>query len=87
MTINKMTLAAALSIGLLASSVSISAATIDDITGMNLAACPISGCKTKVTPHNAKCPKCMQPKENCTCNPCECDPCGARSLRSLCKTL
>lgn len=77
MTINKMTLAAALSIGLLASSVSISAATIDDITGMNLAACPITGCKTKVTPHNAKCPKCMQPKENCTCNPCECDPCGA----------
>ena len=88
MTINKMTLAAALSIGILASTVTINAATIDDISGLNLASCPLSGCEKRITPNNAKCPKCFQPKNNCKCqdpcekpceDPCEksCDPCGA----------
>ncbi len=79
MTINKMTLAAALSIGILASTVTINAATIDDISGLNLASCPLSGCEKRITPNNAKCPKCFQPKNNCKCQdpcekPCE-DPC------------
>lgn len=91
MTINKMTLACALSIGLLASNVSINAAVLDDISGLTLAACPLSGCPKRISPKTAKCPKCFMPQDQCKCKqscdplpcaPCEsevspCEPCGA----------
>ncbi len=78
MIINKFTLAAALSIGIMASTTY--AGLTQDFTTVpstnTLAACPLSGCPTPVTPQTATCPSCMT--DPCTCNPCAkpCDPCA-----------
>ncbi|MDD3236593.1 MAG: S-layer homology domain-containing protein [Candidatus Gastranaerophilales bacterium] len=92
MTINKFTLAVALSIGLLAST-SYAGFTEDlttDASSSTLAACPLSGCPTPVTPQTATCPSCLQDTNSCSCPkpscdscdpcekaaaPCDCDPC------------
>ena len=69
MSIKKFSLAAVLSVGLLASTMS-----------MGFSACPLAGCSKPVTPDNAKCPKCMKTIDDCGCkekapeNPCE-EPC------------
>ena len=92
MTINKLTLAAALTIGLMAGTMNsgIASADISTIDMNKLAACPISGCQADVTPDTATCPVCNEPACDCgcptgpaapCCDPapacgCEPDPCG-----------
>ncbi len=77
MIINKFTLAAALSIGIMASTTY--AGLTQDLSTVpstsTLAACPLSGCPSVVTPQTATCPSCKC--NPCTCNPCakSCDPC------------
>ena len=92
MNINKFTLAAALSIGIMASTAY--AGLTEDLTSTapqnnTLAACPLSGCSTPVTPQTATCPSCMQEVETgaaCGCQTpapsCGCpapDPCGCKA--------
>lgn len=80
MNINKLTLAVALTVGLLAStSTGFSEETITSNSQTNtLAACPLSGCPTPVTPQTATCPSCFDTPSSCDCpkpaDPC-CDPC------------
>ena len=84
MTINKLTLAAALTIGLMAGTMNSGIASNVDITNLDmtkLAACPISGCQADVTPSTAVCPCTPVPKDDCGCEtgaaaPCPCDPCN-----------
>ena len=89
MIINKFTLAAALSIGIMASTTY--AGLTQDLTTVpstnTLAACPLSGCPTPVTPQTATCPSCKC--DPCTCNPCAttcdpCDPCEKKSCDPCC---
>lgn len=84
MTINKLTLAAALTIGLMAGTMNSGIASNIDISSLDmskLAACPLSGCQADVTPSTAVCPCEPAPVEDCGCNtgyaaPCNtCDPC------------
>ena len=84
MTINKLTLAAALTIGLMAGTMNSGIASNVDISSLDmtkLAACPISGCQADVTPSTAVCPCTPVPKDDCGCEtgaaaPCPCDPCN-----------
>ena len=82
MTINKLTLAAALTIGLMAGTMNSGIASNVDISNLDmskLAACPISGCQADVTPDTAICPCAPAPKEDCGCNTgcaAPCDPCN-----------
>lgn len=90
MTINKLTLATALTIGLMAGTINSGIASDVDISSIDmskLAACP---CQADVTPDTAVCPTCRLPKADCGCQPvapapccepapvcgCEPDPCG-----------
>lgn len=92
MTINKLTLAAALTIGLMAGTMNSGIASNVDISSLDmsrLAACPISGCQADVTPSTAVCPCAPAPKDDCgcatgaaaPCNTCApvdpCNPCEA----------
>lgn len=79
MNINKFTLAAALSIGIMASTAY--AGLTEDFTADTssnvLAACPCA-CPTPITPQTAGCPCPTSPVQmcpTCNCNPCKCDPC------------
>lgn len=82
MTINKLTLAAALTIGLMAGTMNSGIASNVDISSLDmskLAACPLSGCQADVTPSTAVCP--CAPAPECGCNtgcaaPAPCDPCN-----------
>ena len=83
MTINKLTLAAVLTIGLMAGTMNSGIASnmnISDTDTMKIAACPLNGCQNDVTPNTATCP-CAPVEEDCGCNtgcaaPCEpCNPC------------
>ncbi len=82
MTINKLTLAAALTIGLMAGTMNSGIASNVDISSLDmskLAACPLSGCQADVTPDTAVCPCAPAPKEDCGCNTgcaAPCDPCN-----------
>ncbi len=85
MTINKLTLAAVLTLGLMAGTMNSGIASNVDISNLDmskLAACPLSGCQADVTPSTAVCPCAPAPKADCGCNtgcaaPCEpCDPCN-----------
>lgn len=84
MTINKLTLAAALTIGLMAGTMNSGIASNIDISSLDmskLAACPMSGCQADVTPDTAVCPCMPAPKTDCGCNtgcaaPAPCDPCN-----------
>lgn len=78
MTINKLTLATALTIGLMAGTINSGIASDVDISSLDmarLAACPLSGCQADVTPDTAMCPMCKQPKSDCGCMPIA-PPCG-----------
>lgn len=87
MKLNKMTLAAVLTFGLLASTnAGFTQETATETSNELLAACPLSGCPSPVTPQTAICPKCHNDIDSCkclektTCNPCEktkksCDTC------------
>ena len=68
MTINKLTLAAALTIGLMAGTMNSGIASNVDISNLDmskLAACPLPGCQADVTPSTAVCPCTPAPKEDC----------------------
>ena len=100
MTINKLTLATALTIGLMAGTINSGIASDVDISGLDmakLAACPVSGCVPDVTPNNAACPACNLPQNDCGCEPapacgcepapvcgCEPDPCGCTGAAAPC---
>ena len=100
MTINKLTLAAALTIGLMAGTMNSGIASnidISDIDMSKLAACPISGCQADVTPNTAVCPCAPATTPDCGCEtgfaaPCNTcapvvpvDPCGCQPvLQSVC---
>ncbi len=79
MTIKKMTLAAAMTVGLIAGGINLAMADC----GCNVApvvtggACPLNDCPQVVTPENAKCPKCKKEKKHCGCKPKKekCKPC------------
>lgn len=81
MTINKLTLAAALTIGLMAGTMNSGIASNVDISSLDmskLAACPVNGCQADVTPDTALCPCAPAPKADCGCNTgaaAPCDPC------------
>lgn len=80
MTINKLTLAAVLTIGLMAGTMNSGIASNVDISNLDmskLAACPLSGCQADVTPDTAVCP--CAPAPDCGCNTgcaAPCDPCN-----------
>lgn len=82
MTINKLTLAAALTIGLMAGTMNSGIASNVDISSLDmskLAACPLSGCQADVTPSTAVCPCTPAPSSDCGCNTgcaAPCDPCN-----------
>lgn len=97
MTINKLTLAAALTIGLMAGTMNSGIASNVDISSLDmskLAACPISGCQADVTPNTAVCPCAPATVPDCGCEtgyaaPCNTcapvDPCGCQPvLQSVC---
>lgn len=87
MKLNKMTLAAVVTIGVLAGThAGFTQETATDMSDNLLAACPLSGCSSPVTPKTAKCPKCLNDIDSCACQkaapcaPCEkkkksCDTC------------
>lgn len=86
MNINKFTLAAALSIGIMAST-AYAGLTEDftaDASSNALAACPCA-CPTPITPQTAGCPCNSTPAQmcpTCGCNPCKCNPCQTSSCDS-----
>ena len=82
MTINKLTLAAALTIGLMAGTMNPGIASVDisSIDMTKLAACP---CQADVTPSTAACPVCNPPACDCDCG-CEPDPCDCTGAAAPC---
>ena len=89
-----MTLAAAMTVSLIAGSMNFAVAgcgcnTPGNITG---GACPLSDCPQVITPENAKCPKCKQKKDKCGCKPkrekrCadKCDDCAPKKSCTSCE--
>ncbi len=77
MKLNKMTLAAVVTIGVLAgTNAGFAQETTPEMSNELLAACPLSGCPSPVTPQTAKCPKCLNDIDSCTCHEkTTCDPC------------
>ncbi len=79
MTIKKMTLAAALTVGLVAGTMNLAMAECGCETPVVTGgACPLNDCPQVVTPENAKCPTCKKMKDECGCKPKKekkCDPC------------
>ncbi len=82
MTINKLTLAAVLTIGLMAGTMNSGIASNVDISNLDmskLAACPLSGCEADVTPSTAVCPCAPAQSNDCGCETgaaAPCDPCN-----------
>lgn len=79
MSINKLTLAAALTIGLMAGTMNSGIASNVDISNLDmskLAACPLSGCQADVTPSTATCPCTQEPQEDCGCATGAAAPCN-----------
>lgn len=76
MKLNKITLAAALTLGLMAgTNAGFSQETATEMSNDILAACPLSGCSSPVVKKSANCPKCHKVKKSCKpvtddCNQC-----------------
>ncbi len=89
MKLNKMTLAAVVTFGVLAgTNAGFSQETATEISNDLLAACPLSGCSSPVTPQTAKCPKCHQDIDKCSCQPkTTCDPCETKKDCDSCKPI
>lgn len=89
MKLNKMTLAAVVTIGVLAgTNAGFTQETATEMSNEHLAACPLSGCPSPVTPQTAKCPKCLNDIDSCTCQPKKeepCDPCAKKNDCDTCK--
>lgn len=81
MTIKKLTVAAAIAVGIATCSFSsaMAACPCNNNCPMVGGACPMSGCQPLVTPNNAPCPICGQEKASCGCPTpacgCNTDPC------------
>ncbi len=81
MRLNKMTLAAVVTLGVLASTnAGFTQETATETSNELLAACPLSGCPTPVTPQTATCPRCHNDIDSCSCQDQQptCDPCEAK---------
>ena len=75
MKLNKMTLAAVVTIGVLAgTNAGFAQETATETSNELLAACPLSGCSSPVTPQTATCPKCHKDIDRCSCKPNPCAP-------------
>ena len=89
MKLNKMTLAAVVTIGVLAgTNAGFTQETATEMSNERLAACPLSGCPSPVTPQTAKCPKCLNDIDSCTCQPKQeeqCDPCAKKTDCDTCQ--
>ena len=89
MKLNKMTLAAVVTIGVLAgTNAGFTQETATEMSNEHLAACPLSGCPSPVTPQTAKCPKCLNDIDSCTCQPKQeeqCDPCAKKTDCDSCQ--
>lgn len=87
MKLNKMTLAAIVTMGLLAgTNAGFSQETATEMSNNLLAACPLSGCPSPVTPQTAKCPKCHNDIDSCSCQPkTTCDPCEKKKSCDSCE--
>jgi hypothetical protein len=86
MKINKMTLAAVLTLGVLASTNAGFSEETAETSNDLLAACPLRGCSSPVTPQTAKCPKCLNEINKCACpnavqqkDENDCNPCPTLS--------
>ena len=77
MKLNKMTLAAIVTFGVMAgTNAGFTQEATTEMSNDILAACPLSGCPSPVTPQTAKCPKCLNDIDSCTCqSKTTCDPC------------
>ncbi len=89
MKLNKMTLAAVVAIGVLAgTNAGFTQEISDDIPDNKVAACPLSGCSSPVTPETAKCPKCLNDIDSCSCNKkSACEPCEKEKKCDTCQTI
>lgn len=87
MKLNKMTLAAVVTIGVLAgTNAGFTQETATEMSNELLAACPLSGCPSPVTPQTAKCPKCLNDIDSCSCQPkTTCDPCNKKNDCDTCQ--
>lgn len=88
MKLNKMTLAAVVTFGVLAgTNAGFTQETATETSNELLAACPLSGCPSPVTPQTAKCPKCLNDIDRCSCIPktTSCDPCKTKRSCNDCK--
>ncbi|MCD7878335.1 MAG: S-layer homology domain-containing protein [Candidatus Gastranaerophilales bacterium] len=89
MKLNKMTLAAVVTLGVLASTnAGFTQETATEPSTELLAACPLSGCPSPVTPQTAKCPKCLDDIDSCSCQPkTTCNPCEKKNDCNTCKPI
>ena len=86
MKLNKFTLAAILTMGVIASTNAGFSQETTTETAELLAARPLSGCSSPVTPQTAKCPKCLHDFDRCTCQPkVTCDPCAKKKDCNTCQ--
>ena len=86
MKLNKFTLAAILTMGVIASTNAGFSQETTTETAELLAACPLSGCSSPVTPQTAKCPKCLHDFDRCTCQPkVTCEPCAKKKDCNTCQ--
>ena len=85
MKLNKMTLAAVVTIGVLAGTNA--GFTQSEMSSELVAACPLSDCPSPVTPKTAVCPKCHKHIDKCSCgHKTDCTPCQkAKSCDDDCK--
>ena len=78
MKLNKMTLAAVVTIGVLAgTNAGFTQETTTQSSNELLAACPLSGCPSPVTPKTAKCPKCLNDIDKCSCKTKKANDCNS----------
>ena len=84
-----MTLAAVVTIGVLAgTNAGFTQETANEMSNDRLAACPLSGCPSPVTPQTAKCPNCLKNIDSCACQPkkeATCDPCAKKKDCDSCQ--
>ena len=87
MKLNKITLAAVVTIGVLASTNA--GFTQSEMSNELVAACPLSDCSAPVTPKTAVCPKCHKHIDKCSCgHKTDCNPCQkAKSCDDDCKKI
>lgn len=79
-----MTLAAALTVGLVTGSMNLAFADCGCNPVATGGACPLNDCPQVVTPENAKCPKCKRHKHDCGCKTKKTDKCNDCDTKKSC---